>query len=95
MEGSIQDALSAVLLEAQGVPAEGGQTQAEPSGSPGQGGESVTPQEIKDVEEAVRQALDSYERFKSASSANDWTAMGESLAELDKKMQDLQNSSGQ
>lgn len=95
MEGSIQDALSAVLLEAQGDPAEGGQTQAEPSGSPGQGGESVTPQEIKDVEEAVRQALDSYERFKSASSANDWTAMGESLAELDKKMQDLQNSSGQ
>lgn len=90
MEETIHEALEAVLLEAQGE--QQGTSDGEAFTPPQEPEQGSTSQEIKDVEEAVRQALLSYEKFKSASSANDWKAMGESLADLDEKMKDLQDS---
>ena len=84
MESNIHDALRAVIGEAHGnMP----QTQepSVPNDVP------VTEEELTSLEDTIKEALASYDRFKAASQSGNWKAMGESLDELDKMMQDLKN----
>ncbi len=92
METTIDKALEKVLSEAAGTtaPQEGTQP-AEPSGG-SSGTAAVTPEELTDAKTAIQNVLDAYESFKSSSQNNDWKAMGESLDDLDKKMNELEKS---
>lgn len=86
MEETIYDAVYKVLAEAQGTaPITPPETLQEEN-------TQITTEEITDVSEKIRQAIESYEKFKSASASNDWQAMGDSLAELDEKMNDLKTA---
>lgn len=86
MESSIYDAIYKVLSEAKGT------APIAPPENLIEENTQITTEEITDVSEKVKRAIESYEKFKSASASNDWQAMGESLAELDEKMNDLKNA---
>lgn len=85
MKSTIQEALETVITEAQG----GDVGSLSAVGSTPQNTQQT--ESTENVQDAIDQVIASYEKFKSASAANDWQAMGESLSELDKKMKDLEN----
>lgn len=86
METTVQAALESVIMEVQGSGVESIPPKTDLPSNSGLTGDAPN------MQEAIRQVLESYERFKSASAANDWQAMGESLSDLDKKMKELENN---
>ena len=49
----------------------------------------IMPEDVQSATDAVENAIDAYESFKTASKSNDWTQMGKYLDELDKSMEEL------
>ena len=74
-----------MLSEARWEPDEQNQENVTDSSSLSQDG-------VMSSEDIIRQVVESYEKFKSASSQNDWQAMGDRLAELDKAIEDLKKA---
>ncbi len=82
MESTAYDAISAVLSEARWEPDEEIQENMTDNSS-------LVQDNTVSTEDIIRQVVESYDKFKSASSANDWQAMGDRLAELDKAIDEL------
>jgi len=84
MEPTLEESLAKV------IGAEGGDVTTLPPDDNVEESEPAEP-DIGETADAIGNVIESYDKFRKAAQTNDWEAMGESLAELDGYMKELEN----
>ncbi|MBE7036886.1 MAG: UPF0182 family protein [Ruminococcaceae bacterium] len=84
MEPTLEEALRSIFGKEEITMPPADETEDESPSEP-----PATEEEIQDLTATINGLLESYDRFKTSAAGNDWANMGQNLAELDEKMEQL------